>query len=248
MKTVVILQSCYVPWKGYFDLMSRCDEFVFYDDTQFTKRDWRSRNRIKTAQGVQWLTIPVETKGKFDQLINQTRVSDRGWAERHWDSIRHAYRRAAHFDDQQDWLRRLYETAGVHELLSDINLSMTSEIAKSLGIKTRLSRSESYPGKGRKSARLIEICRAAGADTYLSGPSAQDYIDLEAFAAAGIAVQYFSYQGYPEYPQLHGPFVHDVSIIDAFFNLGPKARHALDRAGMQVLRAAAPVARVDGLN
>lgn len=246
MKTVVILQSSYIPWKGYFDLIARCDEFVFYDDTQFTRRDWRSRNQIKTAQGVQWLTIPVETKGKYTQLINQTRISDRSWAERHWDSIRHAYRRAAHFESQHAWLQALYESVARHDLLSEVNIELTTAIARRLGIATAFTRSEAYPGQARKTERLIEICRAAAAEQYLSGPSARAYLDVDAFRAAGIALKFMSYEGYPAYQQLHGPFVHEVSIVDPILNLGDAAVRAMERPRPAI--ADADIASAPGLN
>lgn len=224
MKTLVILQSSYIPWKGYFDLISRCDEFVFYDDTQFTRRDWRSRNRIKTAQGVKWLTVPVTSKGKYDQLINEVKVSDPNWAEHHWESIRHAYRQAPCFAEQEGWLKSLYETVGRYELLSRINSEMTAAICAFLGIQTKFSRSEAYPGLARKTKRLIDICIECGATAYLTGPSAREYLETAAFSEAGIELQFIKYEGYPLYSQLHGPFVHEVSIIDAILNVGAEAR------------------------
>ncbi len=224
MKTLVILQSSYIPWKGYFDLISRCDEFVFYDDTQFTRRDWRSRNRIKTAQGVKWLTVPVNSKGRYDQLINEVKVSDPLWAEQHWETIRHAYRQAPCFAEQEGWLRALYETVGRYEYLSRINFEMTIAISTFLGIRTKFSRSGSYPGTGRKTRRLIDICLECGATAYLSGPSAREYLETAAFSESGIELHFMTYEGYPLYSQLHGPVVHEVSIIDAIFNVGADAR------------------------
>jgi hypothetical protein len=97
MKRVAIVQSSYIPWKGYFDLIRAVDEFVLYDDVQFTKRDWRSRNRIKSAHGLLWLSVPVSVKGRFKQRICDTEISERGWGEKHWRAIRHAYARAPNF-------------------------------------------------------------------------------------------------------------------------------------------------------
>ena len=104
-KTVAIVQSCYIPWKGYFDLINLVDEFILYDDRQYTRRDWRNRNRIKTPQGSQWLTIPVEVKGRYDQRIDETRISDPDWAEQHWKTLTHNYASAPHFDDYGERLR-----------------------------------------------------------------------------------------------------------------------------------------------
>jgi hypothetical protein len=101
-KTIAIVQSNYIPWKGYFDLIARVDEFILYDDMQYTRRDWRNRNLIKTAQGLQWLTIPVDVKGKYFQRINETQISDANWAEVHWKSIVHTYARAPFFAQYKD--------------------------------------------------------------------------------------------------------------------------------------------------
>jgi hypothetical protein len=227
VKTVVILQSSYIPWKGFFDLISRCDEFVLFDDTQFTRRDWRSRNRIKTANGPQWLTISVESKGKYEQLINQVKVADSAWAQTHWQSIRHAYAKAPHFAAQEGWVRGLYEAAGKEPMLSRINELFIREISAFLGLGTTFTWSQDYPGVSRRTERLVEICRQAGATDYLSGPSARAYIEPRLFEEAGIELHYIDYQGYAEYPQLHGPFVHEVSMLDAIFNLGADARLAM---------------------
>ena len=223
MKTVAILQSCYIPWKGYFDLMARCDEFIIFDDTQFTRRDWRSRNRIKTAPGLLWLSIPVMSKGKYEQLIQDVRVADTGWADQHWTTIRHAYRKAPYFAALETEIADLYRRAGAEEFLSDINRMMIEGVCRLLGVTTPLSSSRRYPSKQKKAERLIEICKQAGATRYLSGPSAQAYIDPQTFAQAGIELQYMSYEGYPQYPQIWGDFVHEVSILDLLFNVGPDA-------------------------
>ncbi|MBM3514617.1 MAG: WbqC family protein [Alphaproteobacteria bacterium] len=219
-KTLVIVQSCYIPWKGYFDLARSCDEFVLFDDIQFTRRDWRSRNRIKTAQGPLWLSIPVENKGRYHQLINEVLVADPSWAERHWESIRHAYGRAPCFGDVEIWLCAMYERAARETHLSMINRLFISEIGARLGIAARYTWSQSYPGREHKDDRLIDICRQAGATDYVSGPAARAYIDPAKFAAAGISLRYFSYDGYAEHPQLHGAFDQQVSIIDSLAHLG----------------------------
>ena len=110
-KRVAIVQSCYIPWKGYFDLINLVDEFILYDDRQYTRRDWRNRNRIKTAQGSQWLTIPVEVKGRYDQRIDETLISDPGWAEKHWKTLTHSYASAPHFDEYREAFEALYDGA-----------------------------------------------------------------------------------------------------------------------------------------
>ena len=222
-KTVAIVQSNYVPWKGYFDLMARVDEFVLYDDVQYTRRDWRNRNRFKAPDGVRWLTIPVQVKGRYFQRIDETFTSDPGWAERHWQTLRAWYRRAPCFDRYASELERLYVGVREHRL-SAINRRFLEGLRDLLGIETPLTPSSDYAGGGRKTERLLGICEAAGATRYLSGPAARAYLDEERFRAAGIEVRWMSYEGYREYPQLHGPFEHGVSVLDLLLNVGDEAR------------------------
>jgi hypothetical protein len=221
-KAVAIVQSCYIPWKGYFDLISSVDEFVLYDDRQFTRRDWRNRNRIKTRQGTRWLTIPVETKGRYHQRIDETEISDPRWAEQHLKTLRHNYAAAPYFADYRELLESLYRTP-TERLLSSVNRRFLEAIAEVLGITTTLSWSTDYDAEGTKTDRLVSLCRAAGATDYVSGPRARSYLDEAAFAEAGIRVSYFDYTGYPEYEQLHPPFEHAVTILDLILNAGPAA-------------------------
>ena len=223
-KRVAIVQSSYIPWKGFFDLMRRVDELVLFDDVQFTRRDWRNRNRIKTPQGLKWLTIPVEAKGNYRRAIEDMRVSDAAWSSRHWTTLRHAYARAPCFEAYAPRIEELYRTA-TQERLSEINHRFLVAVRDMLGIETAVTWSSDYGGSGRKSERLVSLCRAAGATEYLSGPSARAYLDEDLFAAAGIRVAWMSYEGYPEYEQLHPPFEHGVSVLDLIFHTGP---HALD--------------------
>lgn len=228
---VAIVQSNYIPWKGYFDLINMADHFVLYDEVQFTRRDWRNRNTIKTASGPLWLTIPVEVKGRFHQSIAETRVADSSWAETHWKSIRHAYAKAPGFGERQASLAALYEEVSELELLSEINARMLSAICGMLGVGTPMTGSSLYPGAGEKSERLLQICLALGATTYLSGPAARAYLDVELFAEAGVAVEWMDYSGYCTYPQLLGTFEHSVSIVDPLLCLGDRARFALKSTG-----------------
>jgi len=221
-KRVAIVQSSYIPWKGYFDLIRAADEFILLDDVQFTKRDWRSRNRIKTKDGLHWLTVPVHTKGRYLQTIAETTVSDADWASRHWQTIRGAYARAPHFEAYAAPFAALYNTP-VSDRLSLVNHSFIVAICRALGITTPITWSSEYhPGDGRN-ARLIDLCVKAGATEYLSGPAAADYIDHEAFAAAGVTVSFADYADYPEYAQPHPPFDHFVSALDLLFSTGPRA-------------------------
>ena len=223
-KTVAISQSNYIPWKGYFDLINSVDEFVLFDDMQYTRRDWRNRNRIKTPQGPQWLSISVQTKGKYSQRICETEISDPSWSERHWKTLRHCYSKAPHFQEYERVFRDLYLNCR-ETLLSRINHRFLTAICRMLGIRTTISWSMDFKIIEGKTERLVEICRTAGATTYLTGPAARTYIDLSMFQRAGITLAFFDYSGYPEYYQMHPPFVHEVSIVDLIFNEGAAAKN-----------------------
>ncbi|MFM0029602.1 WbqC family protein [Paraburkholderia madseniana] len=222
-KTVAIVQSCYLPWKGYFDLIGSADEFVIYDDMQYTRRDWRNRNLIKTPQGNSWLTVPVKVKGKYLQAIRETELDGDSWKSDHWKSICQNYKRAPHFMQITKALEPYYlEKPYSH--LSQLNRDLTELLCRLLGIETTLKWSWDYEIGEGKTERLVRICEQAGATVYLSGPAARDYIDSTLFDAAGIGLRYFDYTGYPEYPQLWGEFQHGVSVIDLLFNCGDQAR------------------------
>lgn len=204
-------------------MINRVDEFVLFDDVQYTRRDWRNRNLIKTKDGLKWLTIPVEVKGKFFQKIKDTRIMGRAWAKDHWKTICHNYSTAAYFGQYKAPLESAYLESEKEEFLSLVNFRFLSLINGILGIKTKISWSMDYqPLAEEKNERLIGLCRATGADSYLSGPAAKDYMDEELFRKSGIQLEYMDYSGYPLYPQLHGKFEHGVSIIDLLFNRGPQ--------------------------
>jgi hypothetical protein len=221
-KRVAIVQSSYIPWKGYFDLIRAVDEFVLYDDVQFTKRDWRSRNRIKTADGLLWLTVPVAVKGQFTQRIRDAVISDPRWAEKHWRTLKHAYGRAPHFATYETALERLYATAP-DTSLSLVNRHLIDGLCALLGITTRITWSMDYQFDGERTEKLVEICKQAGAAEYISGPAARAYIDEQQFTDANVALRWANYDGYPEYPQLHPPFEHAVSVIDLLVHAGAEA-------------------------
>lgn len=227
---MAILQSSYIPWKGYFDIINSVDEFMLYDDRQYTTNDWRNRNRIKTANGTIWLTIPIQRN--WPQRIDQATVSDPGWAERHWRTITQNYSRAPHFSRYAPEFERIY-LEGLPRNLSEINRILLHEVCAALGIDTRITRSTDYQATGSKTERLVSLCQAAGATYYLSGPSAQAYIEPDRFLQAGIELDWMDYSGYPEYPQPHPPFDHAVSILDLLFATGadaPRYMKSFDRS------------------
>jgi hypothetical protein len=221
MKRVAILQSNYIPWKGYFDIIHSVDEFVWYDDVQYTKRDWRTRNKIITANGTQWLTVPCS--GKSSLLINQVELKDPRWQEKHWKTLSNAYSKAPFFSQYREFFKELY-LGRRWEMLYLMNRTFVEKISQEiLGIKTIFSDSTDYDAQGRKQGRLLDIIEKARADTYLSGPAAKNYIDEDEFHRQNISLEWMDYSGYPEYPQLYGEFTHTVTILDLLFNVGNEA-------------------------
>lgn len=219
---MAIVQSNYIPWKGYFDLINIVDEFIVFDDMQYTRRDWRNRNIIKTPAGPRWLTIPVAVKGNYFQKIKDTEISDPRWARKHWESIVHNYSKARHFGLYREVFENLY-LGSQEKLLSRINYLFLNAICKILGIDTTISWSEDYISVEGKTERLVSLCKQAGATTYISGPAARDYLDEALFKDENVGVEYMDYSSYPQYTQLSPPFEHRVSIIDLIFNEGPDA-------------------------
>ena len=206
-------------------MINMVNEFILYDDCQFTKRDWRNRNKIKTPNGSQWLTIPVEVKGKYHQKIKDTVVSDPEWSKKHWSAIKYNYSKANFFKDFEDQFEELY--LGCEEkYLSDINYRFITAINQILGISTKISWSMDYDlSVVGNTEKLIHLCKQAKANIYLSGPSAKNYMDEELFNKEGIRVEWMDYNRYPEYSQLYPPFEHRVSVIDLIFNIGENARN-----------------------
>jgi len=222
MKKVAILQSNYIPWKGYFDLIRMVDEFILYDDMQYTRRDWRNRNKIKTPNGATWLTIPVEVKGKYFQKINETVISEPGWAKDHWATIKQFYSKTKFFADYKDRFEQLY--LGTNErYLSLVNYGLIQTINEVLGITTKISWSSDYTLVDGKTERLLSLVQQAGGTEYISGPAARDYIVDSMFSDAGVKLSWMDYSGYPEYAQLYPPFEHGVTVLDLIFNEGPNA-------------------------
>ena len=221
-KNIAIVQSNYIPWKGYFDLINMVDEFVILDTVQYTRRDWRNRNKIKTPEGAQWVTIPVEVKGKYEQAINETKISDPKWAKKHWGSILHNYSKAKSFHHFKVYFEELYLNNN-QTWLSEINYSFIEAINKLLGIKTKISFSDQFEVDGKKTELILKICNACNATGYISGPAAKGYFDGKMAREKNIRIHWMDYSGYPEYEQLFPPFDHHVSILDLIFNEGENA-------------------------
>ncbi len=222
MKKVAILQSNYIPWKGYFDFIAAVDEFIIYDEMQYTRRDWRNRNKIKTPNGLQWLTVPVKVKGKYLQSIRETEIDGREWAKLHWRALCHNYGKAPYFPEIAERLEPVF-LGQEFSHLSQLNRALIDFVCTILGITTRISNCWDYQACGGRTERLADLCVQAGGTEYISGPAAKDYIDESIFRDRGLKLTWFEYGGYPEYPQLWGQFEHGVTILDLLFNCGGNA-------------------------
>ena len=222
MKKIAIVQSNYIPWKGYFDLIAHVDEFILYDDVQYTKRDWRNRNRIKTPTGLQWLTVPVLTKGSFKQKINETKIDGTKWQIDHWQSLEKNYSRAPYFIEVSSWLKPLF-TENSYIYISELNRRFLFSICSYLGIKTKISSSSDYKLFGDKTERLANLCVQSYGTEYVSGPAAKSYIDESVFSKMSLNFTWFNYGTYKEYPQQWSGFDHKLSILDLLFNCGEKS-------------------------
>jgi hypothetical protein len=220
---ICIIQPSYIPWKGYFHQISQADCFVFLDTVQYDKRGWRNRNQIKTSQGPSWLTIPVHAHGTHNGLLIQNvLVQDANWAQSHLQKIRLSYQKAPFFDQEFSWLREiLLDIAQNDTHISRITAKLTMAIAQRIGIQNTqfLYASEIPIETSSPSDRLLRIVQVLGGSSYLSGPSAQSYLDVSQFEIAGVSVEWMRYN-YPVYPQLYPPFTHQVSILDLMLMVG----------------------------
>ena len=217
---VIITQSNYIPWKGYFSVMKDATHFVVYDDMQYTKRDWRNRNILITPQGPKWLSIPINVKGKFHQKINEAKISDKDWAKKHWNFIEANYRKAPYFSYYKKEFSELYNQQESN-FLTDINLSFIKKINELLNIEIEIIDSREFELKGDKTEKLLNICLDLEAGEYFTGPAAKDYFNEEIFNEKNIKVTYNSHDSYPQYKQMWSGFNHHVSVLDTLFNVGP---------------------------
>jgi hypothetical protein len=221
---VAVLQSAYIPWRGYFDIIASVDLFIIYDDVQYSKGSWRNRNKVKTESGSKWVTIPVHVE--FGQRISDVSIDygAKDWVEQHRGLLRQSLRDAPHFGSAiEPW-----ETcvADHPHNLSDLNVSLLRSYCSQLGIGTPFADSRDYALEGSSTDRLLMLLQAVGATSYLSGPAAQAYLDLGAFQEAGIELYYKSYD-YDPYPQSGLDFQPDTTIIDLIANVGPDAPGAI---------------------
>jgi len=221
MSRVAILQSNYLPWKGYFDIIQGVDLFIFHDDLQYTKGDWRNRNRIKTPKGSEWITVPCGTSE--NRLICEVELSEPKWQRKHWSVISAHYQKAPFFKDYKAFFENFF-LERVWTNLSDMNQYFIKSVSRDiLKISTQFDDSRRYDLDSRKEDRVIDLLTRVSATTYVSGPSAKSYLTPSRFERLGIDLEWADYTKYIEYPQQHPPFEHAVSIIDLIFNVGPDA-------------------------
>lgn len=217
-KKIALLQSNYIPWKGYFDLINMVDTFIFHDDLQYTHGDWRNRNKIKTQNGLEWLSVPCGTSES--RLICEVELKDHSWQRKHWAKIEQNYKKTKYFGEFEDYFKSIY-LENEWKNLSEMNQHIIKFISKDiLKINTHFEDSRKYELKHKKADRVVELLKKAGANIYLSGPAAKNYFDESMANSIGITVEWMDYSDYPEYEQLFPPFEHGVSILDLIFNEG----------------------------
>jgi hypothetical protein len=217
---VAIIQSNYIPWRGYFDIINDVDLFVFYDDVQYTRRDWRNRNKIKSSSGAEWLTVPVDDSHRTLK-IHETKIKySTNWNKEHIRKLHLSYGKAPYFpiyfDELADLLARPFQT------ISELNISLCSWLMRKLSIYTQTTISTQFDCHGTRTERLIDLLEKVSATSYLSGPSAKSYLDEDLFRVHKIGLEYKNYY-YPSYSQLFGDFIGEVSVLDLLFNKGPQA-------------------------
>lgn len=221
-----LLQPGYLPWLGFFEQMLRDELFVLYDDVQYTKKDWRNRNRIKTPQGPLWLTVPVETSGRRFQLVHEVRIDDsKDWRRTHLRSLELNYRRAPWFEWAYEPLRAVVERP--YEHLIDLDEALIVGICRLLGFARPIRRATEFSlADPDQNGRVIECMQRAGGSVLYNGAASRDIIDLPRFRAEGLDVVFQDYK-HPVYPQLWGAFVPYLSVIDLLMNCGPESLEIL---------------------
>jgi hypothetical protein len=224
-RTLVVSQPMFLPWIGLFEQIRLADVFVHYDDVQLPQgRSLISRVQIKTANGIHWLTVPID-RAKSGKLIKDVITFDeQDWRSKHLKSIRHAYGHASHFQSMFALSERLYSYPSAR--LADFNIAATEQIAALLGLTPQFMRSSSLAVDGASTQRLVNLCEATDCDVYVTGHGALNYLDHEQFERRRISVRYMDYQKVT-YPQLHGSFTPYVSILDAIANCGDRTRDLL---------------------
>ena len=239
---IAISQPTYLPWCGYFDLIDQVDTFVILDSVQFEKQSWQHRNRIKTATGLQWLTIPVSFRGHFGQLIHEVEIREAAFAHKHLRSLEINYHRARYFDFYFPEVAQLLVSRADSRLV-DLTIPLLEWFRSKLQIKTRFVRSSILAAEGKRTELLANICVELGATEYLSPISSAEYLldEMDALTARDIEVAFHHYE-HPEYQQLFAPFVPYASVLDLLFNEGPRAPEVI-RSGRRPAYVSSEISR-----
>ena len=221
MKKVAVLQSNYIPWKGYFDIIHDVDLFIFYDEVQFTKNDWRNRNQLIIGGKPRWLTIPVGDC--IHRSIDAVKMKNPIWQKKHFHTLQMNYGKSPYYHRYIDFFHYVFIEIE-WDYLYQLNRYLIQHISLDfLGIKTKFEDSRNYVSRGTQNEKLLSLLKSANADVYISGPAAKDYIVAEDYERAGIQLIWKDYSGYPEYPQKSKTFTHYVSILDLLFQTGEDA-------------------------
>lgn len=219
MTTLAAHQPQYLPWLGYFDKLDQANVFVLLDNVQFKKNEWQNRNRIKTATGWQWITVPV--RHRFPQAIAEVEIDAQvPWGRKHLRALESNYRKAPHYEAVMTVLTEVLEDSWTH--LAPLNVMLSRVVAAILDIGTTMRLGSEFTTREEPNGRLIDLCLELEADTYVSGAGARDYLDVSAFEAAGIAVRYQNFE-HPTYPQLYGDFEANLSVVDLLMNCGEES-------------------------
>jgi len=216
---VAIMQPTYLPWVGYFAMIASVDLFVIFDDVQFARRSWQQRNRIKSANGELWLTVPVASKNSRDQLINQVKIMhEEQPLAKHIKTIETCYKKSRYYNEYASGIFEIYKKEPVN--LSILTTELIKWFATCFNIKTPIISSSTLPSQGTKGDRLVSICNEVNAKKYIAAPASENYLsESDAFLQAGIELEYFNYTPLP-YSQLYGDFIPYLSAIDLLFNEG----------------------------
>jgi len=237
---VAIHQPEHLPWLGFFDKMRRADLFVFLDHVPFRKNYFQNRNRVRSASGATWVTVPVLTKGHAYQPLNEVQINEQGsprWKQKYWASVEQSYAGSPYWKEYAEGIRRCFETPS--PLLCDLNITLIEAMRQAFGIEVQTARSSALGVDGTRSELLLEICRKTGATEYLSGISGKEYLDLDLFRAAGIRVEFQEFH-HPLYRQRYEPFMPLMSAVDLLFNHGAESFDVLRGIGVEVIQEVFP--------
>ena len=229
MTRVAIMQPTYLPWSGYFGLMQSVDVFILLDSVQFARRSWQQRNQIKTVNGAQWLSVPVQSKGKRSQPICEVKLDKSSrFSITHRRCIEMNYAKTPHFRQYADTILPLLDNSS--PLLADLTIDLILKLKAQLDISTFVMRSSELDGSGLKAELLASLCVQVGATSYVSPPGSKSYLDeSDIFENIGVPIQYYKFK-HPEYSQPFGEFIPNMSIIDMLFNCGERSSDLIQNA------------------